>query len=199
VTTKIAMKTTCAHALALLLMAAAGCGPDRPAGGGDGGLGDGGLIAFTPTLGVAINNVIYGPSAPTAGSGASFINTRDPETGRVTSSVFRMEASSAESGTSCSVGAQRLGSDVTPIGQGSYTFAAQLVLSVSPIEGESVTVPQGSWRCTGSDCNGTVFAITRLEAHRVEGYIRGVWPDSSGSAIASVVCSFDVPLTTYVP
>ena len=199
---KIAMKPTSCHALALLLTAASGCGFfDSPPGGGGGG--DGGLAYLTPTLEVTINGVHFGPSAPTAGSGASLVNTRDSGTGRVTSSVFRMSASSAQSGASCNVSAQRSGNDVTPLGQGGYAFDAQLGTpsydTVAPIEGEGVAVPQGAWQCTGRGCNGTTFAITRMDATMIEGYVSGTWPDSSGNFQASVVCSFYVPLTDYVP
>jgi hypothetical protein len=197
------MKPTPCHVLVLLLTlltAAAGCSPtDRPGSGSDGGLNDGAPANAPSTLEVVINEVRFGPSTPTAGSGASLVNTRDPETGRVTSSAFRLFASSAESGASCRVSAHRSGNDVTPIGPGNYPFANQIVLAVSPIDGEEVTTPQGRWQCTGAGCNGTVFALNRIEASRVEGYISGTWLNSDGSSIASVFCSFDVPLTTYVP
>lgn len=194
------MRITPCHILVLLLIAAAGCSPtDRPGNGSDGGPSDGAPVDAPSTLEVVINEERFGPSTPTAGSGASLVNTRDPETGRVTNSAFRLFASSAESGASCRVSAHRSGNNVTPISPGNYPFANQIVLAVSPIDGEEVTVPGGRWQCTGADCNGTVFALTRIEAVRVEGYISGTWLNSSGSSIAPVFCSFNVPLTTYVP
>jgi hypothetical protein len=156
-------------------------------------------------LEVIVNGVHYGPSPATASSGARLVNTHDPQTGQVTSSAFSLTASSAEAGTSCGVSAQRSGLGVMPLGQGTYSFAVQSVRpnlnTVSPIdgEGESATVPQGSWRCTDAGCNGSSLAITRMDPSEVEGYITGTWPAASSSALAQVVCSFRVPLTTYVP
>ncbi|HEX2574680.1 MAG TPA: hypothetical protein VH877_34350 [Polyangia bacterium] len=195
------MKRISRHALPLLVTAAAGCGLFDNSGGNNNS--DGGGTAYTsPTLEVTINGIHFGPSAPTSDSSASLINTRD-STGRVTSSVFRMVAASSQSGATCNVSAQRSGNDVAPIGQGGYTFSTQLGTpqydAVAPIEGEGVTVPQGTFQCTGQACTGTVFAITRMSDTMIEGYVSGTWADSNGSFAAPVVCSFYVPLTSYVP
>ena len=71
--------------------------------------------------------------------------------------------------------------------------------TVAPIGGESVSVPEGVWQCTGSTCDGAVLSLSVLAADHVEGLLTGTLEHSGGMGEASVVCAFYLPMRTYLP
>jgi hypothetical protein len=172
---------------------------------GTGTTGDGGYnYGFgTPTLQLTINGVRFGPSVPDAASGGELVTTRDAS-GQVVDSTFRLSVSSAATGAACNIAVQRFGSGVGPIIALPYQFATPRNArtddgTVAAIGGESVSVPQGTWQCTGSSCDGSVLSFTVLAADHVEGLLTGTFQHTGGMGEASVVCSFYVPMRTYVP
>jgi hypothetical protein len=175
----------------------AGCFPRGAASADAGAYGFGG-----PTLELTINGLHFGPSAPDPGSSAQLSTARDPVTGRVTQSTLRVHAQSAQSGADCELVADRFGDGIAPIAVGVYHVAPPLGVAtpdgtVSPVAGEGVAVPQGSWRCGA--CDGVVFGIRALAPDHVEGYLSGTLENSGGAPNADVICSFYVPMSAYQP
>jgi hypothetical protein len=180
---------------AAILLLLAGCfpsGASSPSGPG------GARYGFTgPTLELTINGLHFGPAAPDSSSSGQLVTTRDATTGRVTQSTLRVHASSAQSGAVCDLVADRFGDDIAPLGVGTYMVTpvqgtATPDGTVSPVAGESVSVPQGSWQCGA--CDGAVFGVTALASDHVDGYLSGTLDNTAGAAAATVVCSFSVPM-----
>jgi hypothetical protein len=156
--------------------------------------GDGGAWKM-PTFEVTVGGVHFGPGAPDVGSAAQLVNTYDSFTGRRQSSSFAVRASSAETGATCNVAVFRQGDDIASINVGAYQLQATSFGRtpdgvVVPLGSESVTIPQGTWSCSGSACNGAALVIIEADTAHVLGYIAGTYQASTGSASHSVVCSF---------
>jgi hypothetical protein len=190
-----------ARALVMLsLLSTAGCfplGSSSSDGGGPRAYGYQG-----PTVELTINGLHFGPSAPDATAGADFSAERDPQTGNLQQATLRVHATSATTGASCQIIAERFGDGIGPLGVGTYNIAPPLGSetpdgTVSPVSGELVSVPQGSWQC--GQCDGVVLGITYLGQDHIEGYLSGMLDNTAGAPAASVVCSFYVPMRSYSP
>ncbi|MSP62263.1 MAG: hypothetical protein EXR72_18420 [Myxococcales bacterium] len=196
---------------ACALLLGAGCGlfpPTATDGGSDGGSGKGDAAMAhgfgKPTVEVTVAGKHFGPSVPDPGSRADLITTRDSVTRRVTGSSFGVIAASAQSGASCSIGVKRSGDDVAPVGVGGWqlvaaSFGRTADGTVVPLSDESASTPQGTWRCSGAQCNGAAFVITELDSAHAEGYLAGRFASVAGGGYADVVCAFWVPMGTYQP
>jgi hypothetical protein len=169
----------------------------------DGGASGGGAYGYgKPTLQLTIDGVQFGPSVPDVGSGGDVSRTLDPTTGSVTDTVLRLTMSSAATGAACNFSLERFGQGLPPWRAAGYSIAAGGVGATadgqaSPIAGESVSVPQGSWSCSGSTCEGAVLVLSYLAADHVEGYLSGTFDSATGSGASSVVCSFYLPMRSY--
>lgn len=169
-------------------------------GGADGG---GGYGFGQPALQVTINGVQFGPAAPDATSYAELVTQRDGA-GRVLQSTFTVAASASAVGAACNLVVQRFGSGATAIAALPYQLQVAGTNgtpdgTVAPIAGERVSVPQGTWQCTGSSCNGGTFNLSVLDASHAEGFLSGVFAHTGGVNDANVVCSFWLPMRTYQP
>jgi hypothetical protein len=185
------------------LVGASGCSLfDNGSGGGNGG-GGGGAVGFgRPTLELTISGMHFGPSSPDPGSGVDLATSRDI-TGAVTSTTLTISASSASTGASCGFGFQRYGDSIAPFqGPGTYQLEAETATGsgmVAPLASETVTVPQGSFVCSGSTCDGAVLVLTVLASDHVEGSLSGTFADTGGAGAADVVCSFYLPTRSFMP
>ena len=152
-----------------------------------------------PTLQVTVNGVHFGPAAPDSGSSASLVNVKDPSTGRIQQSIFRVSASAASVGALCILDAARAGDGVATIGAGpGYIFSLSgSDGTVAPIEGEAVQIPQGTLQCAGSGCNGAGLQLTALDAQHAEGFFSGILVANGGTG--DTVCSFYLPMSQYKP
>lgn len=166
---------------------------------------DGGVYGFgQPTLLLTVNGVRFGPSAPDRGAFADLVTMRDGS-GRITDSQFRAGASSQASGAACNIAVNRFGLGATPI----VALVPYQLMSpgpsgtadgtVAPIIGESVSIPQGVWQCTGSTCDGVILSLSFASADHVEGILSGTLVHAGGMGAANVTCSFYLPTRSYVP
>jgi hypothetical protein len=163
----------------------------------DGGTG-GGVGYTSPTLAVTVAGVHFGPAAP--GGTASLVNSRDAA-GNLVSGSFRISATVAMAG--CQLAFDRFGAGAG-IGVGQYTINSN-VGSVTPsgivypTGAETVTFPQGSASCTGSDCDFGALVLSQVDSDHVQGYWSGVVSDGAGQGTAEAVCSFYLPWSQYQP
>jgi hypothetical protein len=163
----------------------------------------GGPVGFLePTLLLTINGVQF-RSVPDSGSGADIASTQNPTTGLLLDTTLTIQASSSSTGAFCQFSLQRFGNGLVPWRAGvSYALKANTAGATSdgtasPIAGETVGVPQGTWSCTGSGCDGAVLVLSYLAADHIEGFLTGTFASSSGAGDASVVCSFYLPMRSY--
>ena len=175
---------------------AAGCFPATGAGS------DGGTVGYSaPTLEVTVNGVHFGPAAPDAGAYADLVTMRDPTTGQTTGASFRLSATIGTAG--CALAFDRFGNGVT-LGVGQYTVASQqgattLDGTVYPTTAERFSTPEGGAGCTGSGCDGAAFVLSAADATHATGYFMGTITADSGAGQASAICSFYVPMRSFVP
>jgi hypothetical protein len=188
---------SCVRALALVIAAAAGCGGTAPTSSGPtGSYGFG-----APTLEVTVNGVHFGPAAPDPGSAAD-LNTVHDALGASSGSTFSFNASAA--GAACAGTLQRFGAGAAPIVAAAYQLAAAAGDAtpdgtVAPVGAQRAVVSAGAWQCAGSLCDGGVFSLTYLNADHVEGFLSAGMQSESGGPAAEVVCSFYLPMRTYLP
>jgi hypothetical protein len=163
----------------------------------------GGPVGFGgPALEVTIDGIRLGPAAPDPGSSASLVDTKN-QFAQISDSQFRIFAGSAPAGATCQLAFEQFGDGVSGIHAGGYTLAtpgaATADGTVTPIAGERVFAPGDSFQCAGSSCDGATLIISALDSLHVEGYFAGTLASDSGGSPASVVCSFYVPMASYVP
>jgi len=179
-----------------------GCGLFNQSG-SDGGASGGGAVGFgAPTLELTIDGTQFGPSIPDVGSGADITSTVDPTTGSVSDTVLRIATSSAATGAACNFSLERFGEGLPPWRAAGYSiaaggFGATADGQAAPVAGEAVSVPQGSWSCSGSTCEGAVLVLSYLAADHIEGYLSGNFDSATGAGASSVVCAFYLPVHTY--
>jgi hypothetical protein len=190
------------------LVLASGCGLFGNGSTTDGGTstGDTNRNGFgVPTLELTINGVRFGPSAPAAGSVASVTSQRDAS-GVLQQTTFVVSAASSVSGASCSMSLVRFGNGIAGFRGGGAAYRVMSASAsatpdgtVAPQGGESVSVPQGTWSCNGSDCDGGVLLLTTLAADHIEGAVSGTYLNPLSGTDADVVCSFYLPTGAYDP
>ncbi len=187
-----------AWAYGLSVVALAGCGGlDDLFGGSNSGL-DGGMVSFgRPTLEVTINGVHAGPADPDATASSYFRDTQD-SFGNFLSSVFGVTASASSVGAACNFELQRFGAQIAPIGTGMFmvesTSSSETGDALSPGSGISVSSPQGTYTCAGSDCNNSVLNLSALASDHSEGYWIGNSPAGD-----TITCTFYLAMSAYVP
>ena len=161
-----------------------------------------GQVGFgAPTLELTISGVRFGPAAPDAASAASLSTTHDAS-GQISGATFQLGISSSALGASCQLSIERFGTAIAGFNTGAYTLAdpgpsGTADGTASPIGNITVTVPQGTFQCSGSDCDGMALVFSTLAADHVEGYASGTLQDSGGNGQAEVVCSFYAPMSSF--
>jgi hypothetical protein len=191
---------------AALVLLASGCSwwgnpatNPTPDGGGSYGYGK-------PTLALTIGGMHFGPAAPDQGSGADLTTVRDQVSGQASQTDLRITASSAATGASCALSFERFGPDVAPFhagagyqvsSEGTFTGTADGTVGVP--SGLAVSVPGGTLQCSGSSCDGSVLLMTVLAADHIEGTWSGTLDDVGGQGSTDVVCSFYLPMRTFMP
>ena len=186
-------------ALALGAVVLGGCFPTG-ADGGDGGTG--GQYGYSgPTLELTVGGVHFGPAAPDPGAAVDLVTTYDSTTGRASGASFRLAASLGSAG--CQLAFDRYG-DGARIGVGQYTVqsmqgAFTLDGTVYPTTGERIATPEGGAGCTGSGCDGAAFVLNAVDSTHAAGYFSGTVQADSGAGQAAVVCSFWLPMRSYLP
>jgi hypothetical protein len=177
----------------------AGCFPS-----GMGGTSGGGTTGFTaPTLELTISGVHFGPMPPDSGSSASLVVTRDVA-GNVSGASFRLDAMIASAGVGCSFAFDTFGSS---IGIGQYTMSSAVggttpsgIVYATGSERVQTPMPAGGGAaCSGSGCDGGAFVVSAIDAAHVYGYVSATMDADSGAGQASVVCTFYVPMSQYMP
>lgn|GEM_PF-6250747 len=153
-----------------------------------------------PTLQVTIGGATYGPSVLDSSSYVDVVD--EGVTGQLTHSSVTLFLSSAATGASCSLRGERFGVNVQPIIANVYTLVAPTGAqtqdgTVGPGSGESMVVPDGSFSCAGSDCDGGALVFTVLQRDHAEGYLNATLNDSLGRGSTSGTCSFWAPVRTY--
>jgi hypothetical protein len=183
---------------ALLWVFCAGCFPSTM---GGGGAGSGGSGAFTaPTFELTVSGVHFGPAPPDSGSNASLVTTRD-SLGNVMGASFRLNATLTSASAGCNFAFDTFGA---PISIGQYTISSN-VSGTTPsgivyaTGSETVQTPEGGASCAGSGCDNGAFVISSMDAAHVYGYVSETMSANSGAGVASVVCTFYVPMSQYVP
>ena len=189
---------------ALFSVTLAGCGlfGSGSDGGATNGNPSGGQVGFgAPALELTISGVRFGPAAPDATSAGSLSTTHDA-TGQISDATFQLGVSSSAIGASCQFAIQRFGTAIAGFNAGAYTLAdpgpsGTADGTASPIGNLTVSVPQGSFQCSGSTCDGMALVFSTLAADHVEGYASGTLQDVGGSGPADVVCSFYVSMSSF--
>jgi hypothetical protein len=185
------------RALAAACLFAAGCFST----GGGASSGDGGQAFTGPVLTVTVGSLRYGPGVADQASTADVIDQYDG-TGQITSSRLIINAVSRAIGATCAFQFERFGRFVQPIVPNTYIVKTPLGTTtddgtVSPGAGEQVLIPEGSFRCTGSGCDGATLGLRIVGPTEVEGYLAGPFASDAGFGVADVVCSFRVPVRTF--
>jgi hypothetical protein len=192
---------------ALALLTSAGCGwLGNPVDGGTPSDGGGAYGYGKPALQVTVGGMHFGPAIPDTGSGVDLTTVRDQNTGTASQTDLRITASSAATGASCALAFERFGDGVAPFHAGAGyqvssegTFGATPDGTVAVPGGLSVSVPGGTFQCSGTTCDGSVLLMTVLAADHVEGTWTGTLDDTAGRGSTSVVCSFYLPTRTFMP
>jgi hypothetical protein len=154
-----------------------------------------------PTLEATVGGVHSGPSAPDNGSYVDLVNEYDSN-GQLSRSTLQIVASSATANASCSLAADRYGTFVTSFGVGQYMLSGASTNGTDSgiaeaLGSPTVTTAQGSFSCSGSDCDSVLVNLSWIDAGHTEGFFSGTLLSTGGSA--DVVCSFYLPTRTFSP